>query len=161
MKDKIIVAIDNGVTGTFSKLYPDGTSTFLPTPVIGVRDYTKEVQYCKRVDWRKLFEYLPKENAVAVLERPLVNPKAFVATKSALRALEATIIVLEMLHIPYEFIDSKEWQREFISSGIIGREDLKKASKEIAIKYFPYHEYLIEKHGDGDSLLLALYYKNK
>src|SRR5512133_3002804 len=150
---KTIIAFDNGITGSISVLHPDGKSSFCPTPTIKVRDYTKEVQHCHRIDWQELIRELPSDEAVAVIERPLVNPKAFVATKSALRALEATIIVLEMLDIPYEFIDSKEWQKEFISSGIIGREQMKKASKEIAIKHFPNHKSKIEKHKDGDSLL--------
>lgn len=157
---KPIVAFDNGVTGSIAVLYPDGKSAFIETPTIKVRDYTKEEQHCQRIDWKNLLENMPKDS-VAVIERPMVDPKRFVATKSALRALESTLIVLEMLDIPYEFIDSKEWQKEFISSAVIGRDEMKKASKEISIKHFPNHRSKIEKHKDGDSLLLALYYKRK
>lgn len=158
---KIIVGFDNGVTGSIAVLYPDGKSCFLETPTIKVRDYTKEEQHCHRVDWKELLHNMPKKNTLAVIERPMVNPKAFVATKSALRALESTLVILEMLDIPYTFVDSKEWQREFIASSVMGHDQMKKASKDISIKLFPQHQSKIEKHGDGDSLLIAEYYKRK
>jgi len=153
---KIIIAFDNGVSGSCAVLYPDGKSSFVETPVIKVRDYTKEVQYCHRINWRELSNNLPKD-AIAVIERPMVNPHAFVATKSALRSLEATLIVLEMLDIPYKFIDSKEWQKEFLSSALIGKEQMKKGSKEVAIELYPNLRTEIEAHGDGDSILMARY----
>jgi hypothetical protein len=97
---------------------------------------------------------MPKAGII-LIERPMVNPKAFKATQSALRALEATIIVLEMLDLQYFFVDSKEWQREFISSAISGHDEMKKASMEIGIKLFPNNESFIRKHGDADGLLIA------
>lgn len=157
---KTIIAFDNGVTGSCAVLYPDGRSSFVETPTINVRDYQKEVHHCQRIDWRKLIEKLPLDS-IAVIERPLVNPHAFVATKSALRALEATLIVLETLGIPYTFIDSKEWSKEFLSSALIGKEQMKKGSMEVAIELFPNHRTKIEEHEDGDSLLIALYYQRK
>jgi len=60
----------------------------------------------------------------------MVDPHRFVATASALRALEATLIVIEMLNLEYTYIDSKEWQCEFISSAIMGHEKMKEASKK-------------------------------
>lgn len=157
---KNVIALDNGVTGTVAVLYANGTSAFLPTPVIRVRDYTKDVQHCHRVDWKNLLNNIPKDS-VAVIERPMVDPKRWSATKSALRSLEATLIVLEMLDIPYEIEDSKSWQKEFLSSSCLGAEEMKKASKEVSKRLFPQHSSKIDKHGDGDSLLLALYYKQK
>ena len=157
---KNIIGIDNGVTGTVAILYENGISLFYQTPVINVRDYTQEVQHFNRIDWETLLHNIPA-NSIAVIERPLVNSKAFVATKSALRALEATLIVLEIREIPYEFIDSKSWQKEFISSAVMGKEQMKEASKSIGIDLFPQHRTKIEEHGDADSLLLALYYKQK
>lgn len=154
---KIIIAFDNGVTGSIAVLFPDGKSSFVETPVIKVRDYTKEVQHCHRIDWKELRQKLPQRNAIAVIERPLVNPHAFVATKSALRALEATLIVLELLDIPYEFLDSKTWQKEFLSPALIGKKQMKKGSMKVAMSLYPNHRTKIEQHGDGDSLLMARY----
>lgn len=151
---KCYIGIDNGVTGSIGVIYDDGTSAFIPTPVRKVRDYTKEEQHFNRVDWKNLADNLPKD-ATVLLERPMVNPKAFVATKSALRALEATLIVLEITDLPYTFIDSKEWQKEFIASSVIGHDQMKKASKQIGIELFPNHKSKIEKHGDADGLLIA------
>ena len=36
---------------------------------------------------------------LVVLERPMVNPSRFKASKSALRAYEATLIILELISI--------------------------------------------------------------
>ena len=60
---------------------------------------------------------MPKHNRYAVMasiERPMVNPKRFEATVSALRALEATLIVLESLNIGKEYCDSKGWQKALL-----------------------------------------------
>ena len=156
----IYIGIDNGVTGSIGTITDSGLSAFIETPVIKCKSYTKEVQNTHRIDWRELFNNLT-HNAVALIERPMVNPKAFKATQSALRALEATLIALEYCKIEYSYIDSKEWQREFFSSSIIGHDDLKKASFEIGLKLFPNNEYYIRKHGDADGLLIAEYLRRK
>ncbi len=160
---KTIVGIDNGVTGSIGIITINGAdvrSSFGATPVLKVRDFTKEIQYFHRIDWRKLVDIIPKESLVFV-ERPMVNTKAFIATKSALRAWEATLIVFEMLDIEYTLIDSKAWQREFISSAIIGHDKMKEASKEIGLKLFPSNGNFITKHGDADGLLIAEYARRK
>jgi hypothetical protein len=156
MMSKTYAGIDNGVTGSIGVIAPDGTHAFIATPTIKCQSYTKEVQYIHRIDWRSLLENMPKD-AFVLLERPMVNPRAFTATQSALRALEATIIVLEMLDIEYKYIDSKEWQREFISSAISGHDQMKKASMEIGINLFPSNAGFIRKHGDADGLLIGEY----
>lgn len=151
-----LIGIDNGVTGSYGIIHPDGTSSFIQTPVIRVHSYTKKKQYLRRIDWRAVVENLP-DGALAVIERPMVNHRAFVASMSALRALEATLICLELKDIPYAYIDSKEWQKEFISSEVIGHKEMKEASKEVGIKLFPCHQAKIDKHGDADGLLIAEY----
>ena len=108
-----------------------------------------------------------------MIERPMVNPCRFTATVSAVRALEATLIVLEALAIPYEYIDSKEWQRELLPKGLwkakltkTGRTvqkaesaDLKFASIEVAKRLFPNAPTL--KVGDADGMLIAEYARRK
>jgi hypothetical protein len=89
----------------------------------------------------------------------MVNPRAFVASMSALRALEATIICLEMRDIPYVYIDSKEWQRFFFASSLIGHGDMKEASRTIGVAMFGNHATAINKHKDADGLLIAEYAK--
>ena len=161
MSKKAFVGIDNGVTGSIGVIYPDrGTSAFILTPIIKTRNYTQKEKYFHRIDWHILQENIPIGSFV-LLERPMVDPRRFVATASALRALEATLIVLEMSDLEYTYIDSKEWQREFFSSSVIGSKDLKETSMMIAIELFPNHESKIRKHRDGDGLLIAEYARRK
>ena len=157
---KHYIGIDNGVTGSIGIIEIKGAvklSSFSKTPTIKCLSYTKEAQHIQRIDWGVLVNNLPQTDVIALIERPMVDPRAFKATQSALRSLEATIIVLEMLDIEYSYVDSKTWQREFFSSSVIGHDELKKASKEIALKLFPSNGNFIERHGDGDGLLIAEY----
>ena len=159
----IYCGIDNGVTGSIGVITTNDngtTSAFIETPVIKCLSYTKEPQHIQRINWRHLVENMPKAGIV-LIERPMVNPRAFKATQSALRALEATIIVLEMLDLQYSFIDSKEWQREFISSAISGHDEMKKASMKIGVILFPNNESFIRRHGDADGLLIAEFCRRK
>jgi hypothetical protein len=156
---KHIIAIDNGTSGSISILnLKNGKSSFFETPMYECASYTKEPKNITRIKWVELSLLLSHlEDAYVVLERPLVNPRMFAATQSALRSLEATLIVLEMLGLEYEYCDSKNWQKEYLSSALIGKEQMKEGSKQVAIELFPQHKELIEKHGDGDSLLMARY----
>ena len=96
---------------------------------------------------------------LAILERPMVNPGRFKATISAIRCLEATVIALESLYIPYMYIDSKEWQRSMLPDGIKGAPNLKKASLDIGNRMWP--SLMNSKMKDADSLLIAEYCKRK
>jgi hypothetical protein len=89
------------------------------------------------------------------MERPCVNPGRFTTTLSAMRAFEATTIVIENLGLTVqETIDSKRWQHKLLP-GIKGSPNLKKASMELGIELFPQHKDLIIKHKDADALLIA------
>lgn len=162
---KIWIGIDNGVSGTIGIVSQEGNVLeFFKTPVVSGQDYTKAKKNISRVDHQKLrnlFEiYAPADDLTvkALVERPLVNPTRFLATTSALRALEATLIVLEQIGIPYEFIDSKEWQKDMLPKGIKGSAELKKASKDIGERLFPHN---IINHPDTDGLLIAEYGRRK
>jgi len=153
---KSYIGIDNGVSGTIG-IISEGKTYFFKTPVKVEQDYTKTKSNVTRIDVLELDRLLQKfENPFAVLERPMVNPKRFKATTSALRALEATITFLEASEIGFVYCDSKAWQRELLPKGVKGA-DLKKASRDIGIRMFPEHKELIEKHGDADGLLIAEY----
>ena len=157
-KYRYIVAIDNGISGTVSVIDTEKwTSSFCKTPIYKTLSYTKKPQHIHRINWNELVANLPKSDALVVLERPLVNPRMFTATQSALRSLEATLIAVEYLGLDYIYMDSKEWAQEFLSSALIGKEQMKKGSMEVAIKLYPNHRSKIEAHGDGDSLLMARY----
>ena len=164
-----IVGIDNGVTGSITIIDTKfGNANYHKTPVFKSLNYTKKKGWITRIDTDKLRDILfsvPREigdgdtcmiaKAMILIERPMVNPKRFKATVSALRALEATLTVIEKLEIPYRYIDSKEWQKEMLPSGLKGSAELKTAARDVGKRVFPYIK--LEKKDDADSLLIAEY----
>lgn len=160
----VYIGIDNGVTGTIGILTLDSAYIY-NTPTTKVFDYTKKKKQITRVDHRELYALLfpySDRSTQVFLERPMVNPTRFVATGSALRALEATLVTLEMLEIPYQFVDSKEWQKVYLPKGTKGAAELKKASKELGEKMFePFIKERSENIKDYDGLFIALYGRDK
>lgn len=152
------IGIDNGISGTIGILDGD-VSVFVKTPVFETLGYQKsKVRHINRIDVPALTKLLGKYNPLntrVLLERPLVNPMRFQASISAVRSLEATLIVLESLHLGYEYVDSGHWQKVLLPAGVKGAPKLKKASKDVGLRMFPMHEELIKKHGDADGLLIA------
>ena len=154
------MGIDNGVSGSIGVVDNEGNSWWFKTPTKSEQSYTKTKQNITRIDVIKLTDILsPFKEGKVFLERPLVNPKMFKATMSAIRALEATLNVIEVLQIPLEYVDSKEWQKDLLPSGMKGSSLLKKASKDIGIRLFPKFTEDITKHGDADGLLIAEHFK--
>lgn len=157
----IYIGIDNGVTGSVAMI-ADDFSYFYKTPVQKEQSYTKKKQSITRINYQGLYSLIESwknddQPIKAILERPMVNPGRFKNTASALRALESTLIVLENLSIPYQYIDSKEWQKVMLPKGIKRTPDLKKASVDIGCRLFPQYKELITKHKDADGLLIAEY----
>lgn len=155
------VAIDNGISGFIGIVDDTGKmKDFFHTPVFKDLQYTKVKAWVNRIDTQVLSAYLQayKDDCKVAIERPLVNPGRFKATASALRALEATLIVLEGNKMPYQFIDSKEWQKVMLPSGLEGPE-LKEASTYVCKRLFP--DAQIKKDGDGDALLIAEYLRRR
>ena len=156
----IYIGIDNGITGSIGII--DGEySQFFHTPTKKELSYTKAKKWIERIDWRELKRILAQGDQVRMvgLERPLVDSTKFAATQSAMRSLEATIIVLESLKLPYEYLDSKEWQKEMLPEGVKGTPELKKASLDIGNRLFPQHTELYKK--DADGILIAEYIRRK
>lgn len=161
---KIFVGIDNGVSGTLSIIDESGV-LFIKTPTKSEQNYTKKKGNITRIDVVKLkseisnfLNFANPNDVIVGIERPMVNPTRFQATTSALRALEATLICVEDLQLPYMYLDSKEWQKELLPKGIKGVE-LKKASKDIGDRLYP--QFKDFKHEDRDGLLIAEYLKRK
>lgn len=160
---KAWIGIDNGVSGSLAMVTEEGTVRFAPTPTKSELSYTKVKQMITRIDGEKLYSWLLNcmetldlnrpDRILVIIERPMVNPMRFKPTVSALRAFEATLIVCESLKLPYQYIDSKEWQKVLLPSGI-HKEELKTASLQIGTRLFP---GVVSKHKDRDSLLIAEY----
>jgi len=152
--NRVFVGIDNGVSGAITIISESGTVLLhVKTPVKNCLNYTKKKAFHNRVNFKELTAILTftDKTPFCMIERPMVNPMRWVASVSAIRCLEATEIVLEELQIPYQFIDSKEWQKALLPSGL-KKEELKKASVDVAKRLFPKQTIV-----NSDSLLIAEY----
>lgn len=149
------IGIDNGVSGQIGIL---GLNVELhKMPVRKCLSYTKTKQFLNRVnasELERIFMRHMGEDLFCLLERPMVNPKRWKASMSAMRCLEATETILEVRQIPYQFIDSKEWQKALLPSGLEG-EELKLASLQVGKRLFPHIDFKGFK--DADGLLIAEY----
>jgi len=156
------IGIDNGVSGSIGIISTDEEEDtyFVKTPVLEPQqNYTKKKGNVTRINYSRLRSFLKNfPGAHVMMERPLVNPALFKATTSALRAMEATLIAVESLKLSKVWVDSKEWQKKLLPSGIKGSTELKKASLDIGIRMFPQHEAMIRKQKDADGILMAHYY---
>ncbi len=150
-----IIGIDNGVTGSIGGI-TDETYFYWHIPVKEELNYTKTKQWLHRINGIELKKMLSSyENITNVLiERPMINPGRFRATVSAIRALEATLIIIEDLKLPYRYIDSRECQKTLLPKDL-KKEDLKKASLQIGKRMFPNVDF--NSFTDADGLLIAKY----
>lgn len=153
----IYIGIDNGVSGSIGIIDTDNnTQVYFPTPTFSQQNYTKTKANITRIDTEQLKELIGQYPlSTVVLERPMVNPARFKATTSALRSLEATLIVVELLGHRLIYVDSKEWQRVLLPEGVKGSADLKKASLDIGLRLFPGLSEPIRKQKDADGILIA------
>lgn len=161
-RQKVYIGIDNGVTGTIGIILGND-SVFVETPVFKQQNYTKKKANISRIDvvaLKKILEPYQKLEVMVLLERPMVNPKMLMASFSAVRALEATLGVIELLGYSYDYIDSKEWQKALLPKGSKGLQ-LKEDSVSIACRLFSKHTDTIVHHKDGDGILIAEYCRRK
>lgn len=153
---KIYCGIDNGISGTIG-ITNGKMQKFFHTPIIKCLNYQKsKAKRISRVDvnaLKNILRSISERGCYAVLERPFVNPKFFTSSLSAVRALEATLIVLEELRIPFQYIDSKSWQSELLPKGLKGKDNLKSASLDIALRMFP--DLDLKGFKDADGILMA------
>jgi hypothetical protein len=150
------IGIDNGVTGSVGIIIPKpGFYHLIPMPVKTEQSYTKAKNNISRVDFTNLYSFLEEydNNPIVLIERPMVNPGRFKATLSALRCLEAVLNCVEILELPHIYVDSKQWQKVMLPSGL-EKEELKKASADIGQRLFPQIK-LNSKLKDADALLMA------
>ena len=161
-QDKLYIGIDNGVSGTIGAIYGDEV-LLIQTPVFSEQNYTKKKGNITRVDYHKLLVWIRDlkntynpASTFCLIERPMVNPGRFAATISAIRALEATLLIIERLGLPYQYIDSREWQKALLPVGS-KKEQLKSDSMDMGIRLFPQFKEQIRKHKDADGLLMAEY----
>lgn len=160
MKNKWYAGCDNGITGNIGLLSDDGMVIYKPTPTKKVLNYTKSKQWITRIDGVALFNFLEDiapNIKMCLLERPFTG-KFYKAVVSGARAFEATLIVMELLKVPYQVIDSREWQKALLPKGL-RKEELKEASLQVGKRLFPMVDWT--KHTDADGLLIAHYSRLK
>ena len=153
------LGVDNGVSGSLGIITQDNEVFYYHTPVKKCLNYTKAKKWITRIDYPALVELLKpyySENIFALLERPMINPMRFSASISAIRAFESTVLFLEAFNIPYEIVDSKNWQKVLLPSGL-QKEELKVASLQVGMRLFPKIDFKGFK--DADGLLIAEYCK--
>jgi hypothetical protein len=165
--DKIYIGIDNGPSGAVGVIGTREPALF-PTPTILQQDYTKKKQNLSRLKTGEFLTLLSSSGEMAdnlskilvLFERPLVNPMRFRATLTAIRCLEAQLVVVEILGYPYMFVDSRAWQKELLPEGC-SKEELKHASRDIGIRLFPTLEEQIKKQKDADAIFIAEWARRK
>lgn len=157
---KTWIGVDNGVTGSIGVIDTNGVCYIVKTPTKKTLNYTKKKAFFTRIDFDDFYDVFnglrESCNSFCLIERPMVMPGRWKATVSALRAFESTMIAIEQTNIPYQFIDSKEWQKVLLPSGLNGKE-LKIAAIQVAKRLFPKLE--IPKGCDADGILIAEYCK--
>jgi len=158
--NKIYIGIDNGVSGSigWSGIDSNGMNIYgqLKTPIISQQNYTKTKKNVTKVhiwEMMALLEgiILMSSQTFLVVERPMVNPGRFQASLSAIRALEVVEIIINKLKIPFQYIDSGQWQRVMLPKGIKGSDELKTASLQIGKRLFP----SVVCKNDADGILMA------
>ncbi len=155
---RTFIGIDNGVSGSIGIIQDGRAVAYVHTPVKTEYNYTKQEQQIRRINVPELKGLLTKfrtDDMVISLERPMVNPARWKATQSALRSLEATIIVFELLELPYSYCDSKHWQKELLPNGLDDSKQLKVASLQIGKRLFPSIDFT--GFEDADGILIAEY----
>jgi len=156
---KWYLGVDNGVTGQICLISDDSMVILKSMPVFKCLNYTKKKAWLNRVngiELRNFLQDIAPHISICLIERPMVNPGRWMATMSAIRCLEATLIVLEILKIPFRFIDSKKWQKLLLPAGL-RKEELKEASLQIGKRLYPNLE--LSSFKDADGLLIAHYAK--
>jgi hypothetical protein len=157
---KAYIGIDNGTSGSIAVVNGEDSGV-ARTPAFYQQSYTKKKQNISRVDvgeFREIMKAFSEDygnNVLVMMERPVVNPGRFKTTQSAMRCLEAQLIVIEDLGLPIIYVDSKDWQKVLLPNGVKGATELKKASLDIGLRLFPQHEKFIRKQKDADALLIA------
>lgn len=159
--DVLYIGIDNGVSGALAGVHNGIPQFLVPVPTFSALDFTKEAKHVTRIDYPKLLSLFLAHGSRhqyvrVVMERPLRNPRMFMASLSAAASFEATRIALQQA-LPKAatfVVDSKRWQKEFLPSGLTGAAFLKKASAQRCDELYP---GLRQEAGlkDGDALLMA------
>lgn len=158
----IWIGIDNGVSGSVGYILSDGTHGMFDMPCKECMNYQKQGKMIMRVDVDELKKKLQnimawrettKKKISVFLERPFTMSYLTPQVSNGMRACEAVLIALEQVGLPYEFIDSKQWQYKMLGPNIKGSPQLKRASLAKGKQLWPLFDWVGVR--DADSLLIA------
>lgn len=139
------------------------SSGFRTLPVIDTQDFYRRKSIISRVrsmDLLGILAPLPAEYVTrAIIERP-ASSMPFSRHVGTVRRLEAVLVVLELLTIPYEFVDKAGWERTMLPRGLKPGAPTRLASMDIGKRLFPQHTDTINSIGHADALLLAEFYRH-
>lgn len=158
---KYIIGADNGVSGTWAIIRSDGELVdWFKTPVFKCLSYAKNGKYLNRIDRVHLYYILKQykdKPAKVLMEYPMISPEPqrIHSTFSAAMSFADTWGVVEDLKLPHEFVTAKDWQKVFLPAGTKGSYDIKKATRDLALRWYPKLE--IPKSCDGDAVMIAEY----
>jgi hypothetical protein len=173
------IGIDNGVTGSIAIVDDVGRLVlYEPTPVELRQSYTKKKDMFNRIRGDIMHYMLAPfaGKSSVIIERP-VTGFSFKAIRSGHRSDEATIIILEILGMRYEYVDSGQWQKEMLprlqapkktvkgateavkKANKTFNESLKKQTKKLSLevgrKLFPDRDFGRSETADADAPLMA------
>lgn len=162
----MIIAQDNGTTGWICMLFDDGrVHKHCKVPTREILKYTKAKDHMNIIildELTKLYKQIKKENTdptiMVYVERPMINSIRFKASMSAVVSYVLTMMALEAAKLPYEWTDSKEWQKAMLPSGIQGSVELKKAAVEVSKRLFPDTKVNVN---NADPVLMAEFYRRR
>jgi hypothetical protein len=173
------IGIDNGVTGSIAIVDDVGRLVFYePTPVEMRQSYTKKKDMFNRIRGDVMHYMLAPfaGKSSVIIERP-VTGFSYKAVRSGQRSDEATLTVLEILGMRYEYVDSGQWQKVMLphlqapkkapkgsseaeKKAIKAFNDslkkqTKKLSLEVGRKLFPDRDFGRSEKADADAPLMA------
>jgi len=157
---RVFIGVDNGVTGTLGAVPEDGGwSLFSRMPTYKSKEYmrskTRFMTHLDPVALEKFFRDLATEGPLTIVtERPLVNPKLFKATMSAVRCHEILLATMRRMGLSlYATWDSRDWQSKVL--GKLEKGETKPASLAKGLELYPDHAEMMKRHGDADGILMA------
>lgn len=167
---KIWIGIDNGTTGSVGWVNSSGAHGLHRMPTKDGLNYQKKGQMITRIDMPALVQHLGivltrddtsyiLSEVTVIVERPFTMAYLTPAVANGMRAFEAVLIALELQQLPYQIVDSKQWQKPMLGTDLKGSDVLKRASLAKGKQLWPALNWKGWK--DADGLLIAEWARTK
>lgn len=161
--------VDNGQSGAIG--HTGDRVGLIATPTVSCLNFQKtKATRITRVDHeafrahiKSVQDLVGPSRCFALLENPATGFRGR-TPESAYRALESTLVSLEILGIGYDFIAATKWQKALLPPLPAGmktgrRAMLKQYSRDVGARMFPEIDLKTSKVKDYDGILIAEYAK--